>query len=76
MTHGSQVVDFSGFYVGDDCDKVSGITKVTVVKEKLNPSLMSVFVDVVNTSSVECGCTTNDTMNLYWEYDIEVRKKR
>jgi hypothetical protein len=64
MTHGSQVVDFSGSHIRDDGDKVSGVAKVAVVKEELYPSLMPVFVDVIDTSCVKGGGTTNNTMNL------------
>ena len=64
MTHCTQVVDFSWTHIGDDGDKISGITKITVVEEQFDASLMSVLVDVVNTSSVESGSTTDDSMYL------------
>ena len=64
MTHGTQIVDFIRAYIGDNGDEVSGITEITVMEEKLGSLLMPVFVDVVDTSSVKSGCTTNDTMNL------------
>jgi hypothetical protein len=64
MTHGTQVVDFGRANIGDNGDEVSGIAKITVMEEKLGPLLVPVFVDVVNTPSVESRCTTNDSMNL------------
>ena len=53
MTHSTQIVDFSRSNIGDDSDEVSGVTEITVMEEKLGSLLVSVFVDVVNTSSVE-----------------------
>lgn len=64
MTHRSQVVDLGRADVGDDGDEVGGITKITVVKEELNSGLVSVFVDVVDTSGIECGRTTDDAVDL------------
>ena len=48
----------------NDGDEVGSITKITVVKEELNASLVSIFVEVVNTTSIESGSTTDDSMNL------------
>ena len=64
MTHSSQVVDLSWTNVGDDGNEVGSIAKITVVKEELDSGFVSVFVDVVNTSSVEGGSTTDDSMDL------------
>lgn len=64
MRHGSEVVDFRGADVGDDGDEIGGIAEVTVVKEEFYSSLVSVFVDVVDASSIENGCTTDDTVHL------------
>ena len=55
VTHRTEIVDFVGLRFGNDGDKVGGVTKITVMKEKLNSSLMSIFVNVVNTASVERG---------------------
>ena len=64
MTHCTQVIDFSWAYVGDDGDEVSGITKITVMEEQFDTSLMPVSVDVINASSVESGRTTDDSVYL------------
>jgi hypothetical protein len=64
MTHSTQVVDLSWANIGNYSNKVSGITKITVVKEQFDTSVMSVFVDVIDTSSIKSGRTTDDSMNL------------
>lgn len=64
MRHGSEIVDFGRADVGDDGDEVGGIAEVTVVKEEFDTSLVSVFVDVVDTSGIENGCTTDDSVYL------------
>lgn len=53
MTHGTQVVDFIGLHVSNNCNKVGSITEITIVKEKLDTSFMAVTVDVIDTASVE-----------------------
>ena len=55
MTHCTKVINFGGTDICNDGDKVGSITKISVVKEKLNSSVMSIFVNVVNTASVERG---------------------
>lgn len=55
MTHGTQVVNLIRLDVGNDGNKIGSITQVTIVKEKLNASLVAVTVDVVDTTSVEGG---------------------
>ena len=66
MTHSSQVVNFGRADVGDDGNKVSCITKITVVEKELHASFMSIFVNVIDTPGVEGGCTTNDSMDLWF----------
>mmetsp|Transcript_8175 Transcript_8175/g.9528 ORF Transcript_8175/g.9528 Transcript_8175/m.9528 type:complete len:214 (+) Transcript_8175:510-1151(+) len=63
VTHGSKIVDLSGTGIGNDSDEVSGITQISIVKEKLNSGFVPVLVDVVDTSGVERGRTTDDTVN-------------
>ena len=53
VTHGTQVVNLIGLDIGNDGNKVGGITQITVVKEELNSSFVAVTVDVVDTASVE-----------------------
>jgi len=36
------------------------------MKKKLDASLVTVTVDVINTTSVEGRRTTDDAMNLWW----------
>ena len=64
MTHGTQVVNLIRLDVGNDGNKIGSITQVTIVKEKLNASLVAVTVDVVDTTSVEGGGTTDDSVDL------------
>ena len=64
MGHGTKVVDLSGLDVGNDGDQVSGIAQVSVVKEDLHSCLVTVSVDVIDTTSVEARRTADDTMNL------------
>jgi len=53
MGHSSEVVDLIGTNVGNDGDKICCITKISVVKEKFDSSLVSVLINMVNTSSIE-----------------------
>ena len=64
MTHCTQVVDFRWAYIGDDGNEVSCITEITIVEEQFDTSLMPVFVNMVDTSCVECRSTTDDSMYL------------
>ena len=64
MTHGTEVVNFIGLYICDDCNKIGGIAKVSVVKEEFDSSLVAVTVDVINTAGVERRTTTDDSVNL------------
>lgn len=64
MTHGTQVVNLIGLDIGNNGDKVCGITQVTIVEEKLDTSFVTVTVDVVDTTSVERRRTTDDSMDL------------
>ena len=64
VTHGTQVVNLIRLDVGNDGNKIGSITQVTIVKEKLNASLVAVTVDVVDTTSVEGGWTTDDAVDL------------
>lgn len=53
MGHGTKVVDLSGLNVGNDGDQVSGIAQISVVKENLDSCLVTVSVDMIDTTSVE-----------------------
>jgi hypothetical protein len=53
VTHGTQVVDFIGLHVGNNCNKIGSIAEITIVKEKLDASFMTVAVDVIDTAGVE-----------------------
>ena len=64
MTHGSQIVNFIGFHVRNDCNKIGCIAQVAIMKKKLDAGLVAVAVDVINTASVEGRRTTDDAMNL------------
>ena len=64
MTHGSKIVDFVRLNLGDDGDEICGIAQVTIVKEQLDTGLVTILVDVIDTSSVETRGTTDDTVNL------------
>lgn len=64
MTHSPKIVNFIRFNISDNCNKVGGITEITIVKEKLYTSLVTVTVDVINTTSIEGGTTTDDAMDL------------
>jgi hypothetical protein len=64
MTHGSQVVNFVRFRFGNDGDEIGCVTKVAIVQEDFDASLMSVFVNVFNASSIERRGTTDNSMDL------------
>ena len=64
MTHGSKVVDFVRSCARNDGDKVGGIAKITIVQKQLDTSLVTIFVNVFNTTSIEARRTTNDTVDL------------
>jgi hypothetical protein len=53
MTHGAQIVNFIRFYVRNDGDKIGSIAQVSIMKKKLDSSLMAVAVDVIYTTSVK-----------------------
>jgi hypothetical protein len=62
--HGSEVVDLVGTNIGDDSNKIGGITKISVVKEKFDSSLMPIPIDMINASSVERRGAPNDSVHL------------
>ena len=64
MTHGSKIVNFGGLDLRDDGDEVRCIAQVTVVEEQFDSGLVSVLVDVIDTTRVETRRTTNETMDL------------
>lgn len=64
MTHGSKVVNFLRLDLCDQGDEVGGIAKISVMQKEFNTSLMTISVQVINTPSVETGCSTDDTVNL------------
>mmetsp|Transcript_13501 Transcript_13501/g.27564 ORF Transcript_13501/g.27564 Transcript_13501/m.27564 type:complete len:233 (+) Transcript_13501:392-1090(+) len=53
VTHSTKVVDFVGLDIGNDCDQVGGIAKITIVKEKLDSGLVAVTVNVVDAPGIE-----------------------
>jgi hypothetical protein len=64
VTHGTQVVDFLRLDLGNDADKIGGVAQVTIMQKKLDSSIMTILVDVIDTSSVETRGTTDNTMDL------------
>lgn len=64
MTHGSQVVNLIGFDIGDNCDEVRSVAKISIVEKQLNSSIVTVTVDVINSPGVERRRTADDTMDL------------
>lgn len=64
MGHGTEVVDLGRLDIGDDRDQVGGVAKISVMKENLDSGLVSVSVDVVDTSSVKARRTTDNSMDL------------
>jgi len=70
VAHCSEVIDFGRADIRDNCNEIGGITKITVVKEKLDSGLMPIPVDVIDTASVERGRTTNNSMNLVAKEEV------
>ena len=64
MRHSSKIVNFCWANICNNGNKICCITKISVVKEELNSGLVSVFVNVIDTSSVEYRSTTDDSVNL------------
>jgi len=64
VRHGSKIVHLVGFDFAHDVEKIGGVTKITIVKEKLQSSLMSISVKVVDTRSVEGRGPSDDTVNF------------
>lgn len=64
MRHGTKIVDLSRLDIGDDGDEVGGIAQVSVVKKDLDSSLVTVSVNVIDTTSVEARGTTDNTVDL------------
>ena len=53
MTHGTKIENFIGLDIGNNCDKIGGVTQISVVKEQFYTRLVTVAVDVINTTCVE-----------------------
>ena len=53
MTHSTKVVDFIWLDIGNNGDEVGCVTKITIVKKQFDACLVTIAVDVVDTSSVE-----------------------
>ena len=64
MTHGTQIVDFLRLDLGNDADEIGGVAQVTVMQKELDSAIMTILVDVLDTSSVETRGTTDNTMDL------------
>lgn len=64
VTHCTKIVNFIRFDVSNNGDEVRRVTKIAVMKEKLHSGIMTVTVDVINTTCVEGRTTTDDAMNL------------
>jgi hypothetical protein len=64
VTHGSQVVNFGWLDFGNDGDEIGSIAQITIMQIQLHSSFMSVAIDMIDTSGVETGRPTNDTMDL------------
>lgn len=60
---GSKIVNFGRLNGRDDGDKVGGIGKISVVENHLG-ALVNISVQVLDTTSVERGRTTNQSVNL------------
>eukprot|EP00581_Thalassiosira_minuscula_P028288 CAMPEP_0183751564 /NCGR_PEP_ID=MMETSP0739-20130205/1813_1 /TAXON_ID=385413 /ORGANISM="Thalassiosira miniscula, Strain CCMP1093" /LENGTH=78 /DNA_ID=CAMNT_0025987807 /DNA_START=51 /DNA_END=284 /DNA_ORIENTATION=+ len=63
MTHCTKVVNLIRLHIGNDGNKIGSVAQVTVVEEELDSSIVAVTVDVIDTSSVERGRTTDDAMD-------------
>ena len=68
MTHGTKVVDFGRFDGRDDRNKVGSITQIAVVQVHFDSRLVSVSVNVINSSRVEGRRSTDNSMDLYRIY--------
>lgn len=67
MTHGTQVVDFIWFDIANDGNQVGGIAEVTVVEKELDARIVTVSVQMIDTTSVETRRTTYNAMDLMRE---------
>ena len=65
VTHGTQVVNLGGFDGADDGDQVGRVAEIAVVQKELDPRLVAVAVEAVDTSRVEARGATNNTMDLF-----------
>ena len=64
MTHGSQVIDFGWLHLGDQTNQIGRIANVAVVQKELHVLFMSILINMVNSTGIERGCSTNKTMHL------------
>jgi hypothetical protein len=64
VTHGSQVVYFGWLDFRNDRNKIGRIAQVTIMQIQLHPRFMSITVNMIDTSGVETGGPTNDSMDL------------
>jgi hypothetical protein len=64
VRHSSKIVDLGRLDVGNDGNQVGGVAKISVMKENLDSGLMTVSVDVIDTTSVEARRTTDNTVDL------------
>jgi hypothetical protein len=64
VTHGTQVVDFIRLCRRDDANQVGCVAQVPIMQKQLDSSLMTIFVNVINTTSVEARGAADDTVDL------------
>ena len=64
MTHGTEVVNLGGPDLSDNGDEAGRVAQVAVVEEKFDSSVVTISVDVVDTTSVETRRTADNSMNL------------
>jgi len=76
MTHGTQVVNFGGLRFGNNSDEVGCITQIPIVQKELDSGLVTVTVNVVNTTSIEARGTSDNSMDLETLLLISSNKKR
>ena len=59
-----KVIDLIRLHTVDNVRNLLRIRQVPVVKKELRPRFMRVYIDMVNTGSIESACPADNAMDL------------
>ena len=64
MTHSSQIVYLGGLDIVDDRDEVGSVAQVSIMQKNLDSGFVTIFVNVINASSIEATRATDYSVDL------------